>query len=88
MMFEMPPIEWYLERHGDTVSTRITYYKTYLIHTDYVASKIAECTYLGQSVEDKYRDVLQKRAEARAAIDALEDREKEDNNEPSTGNAG
>lgn len=76
-MCNMPPLEQYLRDFGDTVSTQITYYKTYLMHTDYVASKIAECTYLGQSVEDKYRDVLQKRAEARAAIDALEAQEKE-----------
>ena len=46
-MFTMPPPEWYLERHGDTADTRITYYRTYLMQTDYVAAKIAECAYLG-----------------------------------------
>ena len=35
-MFEMSPLEWYLERHGDTDDTRETYYLTYLIQTDYI----------------------------------------------------
>ena len=63
MMNEMPPLEWYLERHGDTDDTRETYYLTYLKHTDYVTNKIAECTYLGTEVDEKYMRVLQKRAE-------------------------
>lgn len=77
MMFEMPPIEWYLERHGDTDDTRITYYQTYLGKTDYVANKIAECLYLGTQVDEKYLPILQKRAEYRAAIEALENKNKE-----------
>ena len=77
MMNEMPPLELYLERHGDTDDTRETYYLTYLKHTDYVTNKIAECTYLGTEVDEKYMPVLQKRAEYRAAIEALENKNKE-----------
>ena len=71
-MFTMPPPEWYLERHGDTADTRITYYRTYLMQTDYVAAKIAECAYLGQPVEEKYRSILTKREETRHMLNTLE----------------
>lgn len=77
MMNEMPPLEWYLDRHGDTDDTRKTYYRTCLISTDYIANKIAECLYLGTQVDEKYLPVLQKRAEYRAAIEALENKNKE-----------
>ena len=69
---DMPPIEQYLRDFGDTDSTRLTYWRTYLTQTDYVAAKIAECAYLGKPVEDKYRDVLAKREEARQHIRELE----------------
>ena len=73
----MPPLEWYLERHGDTVDTRVTYYRTYLMQTDYVAAKIAECAYLGRPVEEKYNAILQKREEARQAINRLKNETEE-----------
>lgn len=71
-MVNMPPIEQYLNDFGDTINTRIIYYRTYLIQTDYVAAKLAECAYLGTTVDDKYRDVLAKREEARRHIQELE----------------
>lgn len=77
MMDIMPPLEWYLERHGDTVDTRVTYYRTYLMQTDYVAAKIAECAYLGRPVEEKYNAILQKREEARQAINRLKNETEE-----------
>lgn len=77
MMDIMPPLEWYLERHGDTVDTRVTYYRTYLMQTDYVAAKIAECAYLGRPVEEKYNAILQKREEARQAINQLQNETEE-----------
>lgn len=77
MMDIMPPLEWYLERHGDTVDTRVTYYRTYLMQTDYVAAKIAECAYLGRPVEEKYNAILQKREEARQAINRLQNETEE-----------
>lgn len=77
MMDIMPPLEWYLERHGDTVDTRVTYYRTYLMQTDYVAAKIAECTYLGQPVEEKYNAILTKREEARQMINRLQNETEE-----------
>ncbi|MFR1435846.1 MAG: hypothetical protein ACLSS9_11580 [Acutalibacteraceae bacterium] len=69
---EMPPIERYIEDLGDCTNTRITYYRTYLMQTDYVAAKIAECAYLGQPVEEKYRSILTKREEARHMLNTLE----------------
>ena len=44
MMFEMPPLEQYLRDFGDTDNTRETYYRTYLIQTDYIPLKLAECS--------------------------------------------
>jgi len=47
------------------VDTRVTYYRTYLMQTDYVAAKIAECAYLGQPVEEKYNAILTKATKRR-----------------------
>ena len=69
----MPPIDVYLRDFGDCDSTRLTYWRTYLIQTDYVAAKLAECVYLGTTVDDKYLDVLAKREEARQHIRKLEE---------------
>ena len=68
---EMPPIEVYLEAFGDKLSTRILYYKTLLIQTDYVAAKLAEAVYLGEPVEEKYGQVLEQRRQARQKIREL-----------------
>lgn len=69
-------LEFYKEMFGDTVDTELTYYKTYLIQTDYVVAKIAEANYLGVEVgsEDKvrYDEILQQRALARVKINELE----------------
>lgn len=72
MMGNMPSLEWYLERFGNTISTRITYYRTYLIQTDYVAAKLAEAAYLRQPVDEKYRTILERRTEARLELEKLE----------------
>lgn len=77
MMEDMPPLEEYLRDFGDTDDTRETYYRTYLIQTDYIAYKIAECLYLGTPVDEKYKSVLLTRAEYRAAIEALKNKNKE-----------
>ena len=69
---DMPPIEQYLLDFGDCDSTRLTYWRTYLIQTDYVAAKLAECAFLDTPVEEKYREVLTKREEARQKIRELE----------------
>lgn len=72
----MESLEFYKEMFGDTVDTELTYYKTYLIQTDYVVAKIAEANYLGVEVgsEDKvrYDEILQQRALARVKINELE----------------
>lgn len=69
---DMPPMEVYLRDFGDTDDTRRMYWCTYLLHTDYVAAKIAEAAYLGTEVEEKYRAVLEKREEARQQLNELE----------------
>lgn len=72
----MESLEFYKEMFGDTIDTELTYYKTYLIQTDYVVAKIAEANYLGIEIvsEDKtrYEEVLQQRALARVKINELE----------------
>ena len=65
---DMPTMEMYIEMFGDKPSTYIEYYKTYLNQTDYVAAKIAEAAYLGTEVEEKYKEVLAEREEARQQI--------------------
>ena len=77
MMADIPALERYIATFGDSVNTRITYYRTYLMQTDYVAAKIAECAYLGQPVEDKYNAILTRREEARQAINQLQNETEE-----------
>lgn len=79
MMMTMPPLERYIEDFGDTPDTRMTYYRTFLMQTDYVAAKLAEATYLGTPVDEKYRAVLEQRAQARAEIEKLEAETNEQN---------
>mgnify|MGYP003377924789 FL=1 len=67
----MPSIEWYLDRHGDTLETHITYYQTYLGHTDYIAAKLAEAVYTGEKMADDYSEVIDRRKEARRKINEL-----------------
>ena len=54
-MFEMSPLEWYLERHGDTDDTRETYYLTYLGQTDYIPLKLAENPNARTELEKEYK---------------------------------
>ena len=75
----MPQLETYIEMFGDKHSTYIGYYRTYLTVTDYVAAKIAEAAYLGTEVEEKYREVLAKREEARQKLNELENAMEEEN---------
>ena len=71
MPFEMPPIETYYDRHGDTLETRITYYQTYLSHTDYIAAKLAEAVYMGEKIAEDYSEIIDRRKEARRKINVL-----------------
>ena len=72
MAFLMPPIDWYLEQHGDTLETRITYYQTYLTRTDYVAAKLAEAAYTGERLGEDYSEIIRLRKEAREKINELQ----------------
>ena len=67
-MFEMSPLEWYLERHGDTDDTRETYYLTYLIQTDYIPLKLAECPNARAELEKEYESELAQRETCREEI--------------------
>ena len=72
MSFSMPSVEWYIDRHGDTLETRITYYQTYLSHTDYIAAKLAEAVYTGEKIAEDYSEVIRLRKEARDKINELQ----------------
>ena len=67
----MQPLDWYKEQHGDTLDTEVTFYKTFLIVTDYVPSKMMEAQLAGEAINEDYSAVLQYRKEAREAINAL-----------------
>ena len=67
-MVDMPPLEWYLERHGDTDDTRETYYRTYLIQTDYIPLKLAECPNARTELEKEYASELAQREICREEI--------------------
>lgn len=69
--YHMEPIEGYFERHGDSIDTKIGFYQTFLIQTDYIVSKISELKLNGEDVSADYVDVLTERKMARAAIDEL-----------------
>lgn len=69
---KMAPMQDYADRHGNTADTKIGFYETFLVQTDYVAAKLAEASYLGKTVDPKYVDILQYRQEAREAINALQ----------------
>lgn len=71
MEFNMAPLEVYLNDFGDNNDTRLAYYKTYLSQTDYIASKIAEYSYLNKPIEEKYLEILNQREEARENIRQL-----------------
>lgn len=71
MEFNMAPLQTYLNDFGDTDETRLIYYKTFLSQTDYIASKIAEYSYLNKPIEEKYLEILNQREEARENIRQL-----------------
>ena len=71
MEFNMAPLEIYLNDFGDTDEIRLAYYKTYLLQTDYIVSKIAEYTYLNKPIEEKYKNILEERERAREEIRKL-----------------
>ncbi|MEA5143341.1 MAG: hypothetical protein VB023_07145 [Oscillibacter sp.] len=58
---------------GDAQKGDVLFYQTFLRQTDYVAAKLAEAVYLGQTVEQDYTQVLQARQYAREAIRPLQE---------------
>ena len=73
--FYMQTLDWYKEQHGDTLDTEVTFYKTFLIVTDYIPSKIMEAQLAGETVNEDYSAVLQYRKEVRERINALKEGE-------------
>ena len=67
----MQTLDWYKKQHGDTLDTEVTFYKTFLIVTDYIPSKMMETQLAGETVNEDYSMVLQYRKEARERINAL-----------------
>ena len=64
----MQPLDWYKEPHGDTLDTEVTFYKTFLIVTDYIPAKMMEAQLAGEIVNEDYSAVLQYRKEAREKL--------------------
>ena len=71
----MQTLDWYKEQHGDTLDTEVTFYKTFLIVTDYIPSKMMEAQLAGETVNEDYSAVLQYRKEVRERINALKEGE-------------
>lgn len=69
--FYMQTLDWYKKQHGDTLDTEVTFYKAFLIVTDYVPSKMMEAQLAGEAINEDYSAVLQYRKEAREKINAL-----------------
>lgn len=67
----MSELSEYKEQFGDTKSTELMYYQTYLSQTDYVACKLAEAVYSGQVVAEDYTAILGLRETARQMINTL-----------------
>ena len=67
----MQTLDWYKEQHGDTLDTEVTFYKTFLIVTDYIPSKMMEAQLAGEMLTEDYSAVLQYRKEAREEINRL-----------------
>ena len=73
--FYMQTLDWYKEQHGDTLDTEVTFYKTFLVVTDYIPSKTMEAQLAGETVNEDYSAVLQYRKEVRERINALKEGE-------------
>ena len=69
--FYMQTLDWYKKQHGDTLDTEVTFYKTFLIVTDYIPPKMMEAQLAGETTNEDYSAVLQYRKEARERINAL-----------------
>ena len=70
--YHMIPLTGYKERYGDTDETERVFYSTFLTQTDYVAAKLAEAAYLGQTPGEDYTEVLAARQYAREEINKLQ----------------
>lgn len=66
--FHLPPLE-------DYPFPELDYWQTLLIQSDYVANKVAEAAYLGETVDEDYTEVLKARKYARKRINELREGE-------------
>ena len=72
-LYNVAPIEKLIASDGDNISTWITYYKTFLLATDYIIVKMSEQRLLNESVDNsKYNKVLENRQLARQEINNLQ----------------
>ena len=67
-MSSMPPLEEYIRIFGDNDNTRETYYRTYLIQTDYIPLKLAESPNARTELEKEYESELAQRETCREEI--------------------
>ena len=73
----MQTLDWYKEQHGNTLDTEVTFYKTFLIVTDYIPSKMMEAQLAGEMLTEDYSAVLQYRKAAIEEINRLKGSETE-----------
>lgn len=66
--FHLPPLE-------DYPFPELDYWQTLLIQSDYVANKVAEAAYLGETVDEDYTEALKARKYARKRINELREGE-------------
>lgn len=71
-MFEMPPLQHYIDDFGDSVDIRIMYHKTYLIHSRDDLERLRDEAYPDNPTGKEYHDIMTRRLQARAAIEQLE----------------
>lgn len=67
-MSNMPPLKEYIQIFGDNDNTRETYYRTYLIQTDYIPLKLAENPNARTELEKEYESELAQRETYREEI--------------------
>lgn len=65
--FHLPPLKEYEKGESE-------YYHSFLAQSDYIVSKIAELSFLGEKPDEDFTDVLSARKYARKRINELEEK--------------
>ena len=74
-MTNIPTLEdFQLMMDSSDDNTKLAYYQTFLLQTDYIAAKMAEATAAGTKVAEDYSAILAQRQDARTQIDELREK--------------